>query len=65
MNGLVHNSSGGSIPGERMDAPIFKRLVQDDSSTEAGSGAEAGTRYQAKLLSCPNIAVRCDIVEYL
>ena len=58
-------------------APIFARLVDDGSALSrrhhhhqgvadnGGGGVEAGTRYSAKLLSCPNIAVRCDIVEYL
>ena len=35
-------------------APIFQRLLDGED-----------TRQLSKLVSCPNIAVKCDIVEYL
>ena len=65
-----HRSTGSGIPEQLLDshAPIFNRLIQDGNGGLTGGlegTAEPGTRYSAKLLSCPNIAVRCDIVEYL
>ena len=61
-NGAIVSGMGARTLTDT-NAPIFKRLV-DDCLVESDDHSSS-SRYSAKLLSCPNIAVRCDIVEYL
>ncbi|XP_035725822.1 gamma-aminobutyric acid type B receptor subunit 2-like isoform X2 [Vespa mandarinia] len=61
-------SSGGEIysaasDGELLDRaillPIFQKLLTERHKSNARSG------YGASIASCPNISIKCDIVEYL
>ena len=57
--------------GELLDVailPIFQKLLTErhkSASSGGGGGAAAAGRYGASVASCPNISIKCDIVEYL
>ena len=55
--------------------PIFQRLIEDKRGCDPGGGGGGGVSGKgskgafktksANAASCPNISLRCDIVEYL
>ncbi|XP_071450035.1 gamma-aminobutyric acid type B receptor subunit 2 [Hetaerina americana] len=65
-----HNNNRGMNNNGSSDAdldlailPIFQKLLSERHKSRRGGGSGGGTSYS--IASCPNISIKCDIVEYL